>query len=110
MLASEPRARAAGRKWNRNIRWRVLMTTKLTERIDALESRLLTLKNRQRQIDARRATVLARRERKEDTRRKILAGAILLAKVESGEMDVERFRLWIAEAVTRPEDRALFDP
>jgi hypothetical protein len=48
------------------------------------------------------------RMRKDDTRRKILAGAILLAKVESGDFDARTFRRWLDKALTRKDDRELF--
>lgn len=82
---------------------------KLDERIDALETRLKQLKAQQQRIDARRRTIEARRTRKDETRRKILVGAIVLAKVQAGEIDEKRFRQWVDEALSRPEDRALFE-
>jgi hypothetical protein len=51
----------------------------------------------------------ARRHRKEDTRRKILVGAIVLARVEHGRTQETELRAWLDEALTRPDDRALFD-
>jgi hypothetical protein len=82
---------------------------KLDEQITALETRLKELKNRQQRISARQRALEARRNRKTDTRRKILVGAIVLAKVETGELDEKRFREWLDTALTRAEDRALFD-
>lgn len=82
---------------------------KLDEQITALETRLKELKNRQQRISARQRALEARRSRKTDTRRKILVGAIVLAKVEAGEIDEKRFRQWLDAALTRAEDRALFD-
>lgn len=82
---------------------------KLDERITTLETRLKELKNRQQRIGARQRALEARRNRKTDTRRKILVGAIVLAKVEAGELDEKRFRQWLDAALTRAEDRALFD-
>ncbi len=82
---------------------------KLDERITALETRLKELKNRQQRVSARQRALEVRRSRKSDTRRKILVGAIVLAKVEAGELDEKRFRQWLDAALTRAEDRALFD-
>ena len=82
---------------------------KLDERIDALETRLKQLKAQQQRIDARRRSIEVRRTRKDETRRKILVGAIVLAKVQAGEIDEKRFRQWVDEALSRPEDRALFE-
>ena len=81
---------------------------KLDEQITALETRLKALKSRQQRISARQRALEARRNRKTDTRRKILAGAIVLAKVEAGEFDEKRFHRWVDETLTSPEDRALF--
>ncbi|MDA8348379.1 MAG: mobilization protein [Pseudomonadota bacterium] len=82
---------------------------KLDEQIDALETRLKQLKAQQQRIDARRRSIEVRRTRKDETRRKILVGAIVLAKVQAGEIDEKRFRQWVDEALSRPEDRALFE-
>ena len=85
------------------------MTAKLDERIAGLEEKLQQLKARQARTEARKRALLSRRARKDDTRRKILAGAIVLGKVASGELDGKRFREWLDQALTRTEDRALFE-
>jgi chromosome segregation ATPase len=82
---------------------------KLDERIATLHERLQQLKARQQRIAARQKSLESRRHRKEDTRRKILAGAIVLAKLDQGELDKVQFYRWLDEALTRPDDRALFD-
>jgi hypothetical protein len=41
-------------------------------------------------------------------RRKILVGAVVLAKVEAGEIDEQTLKQWLNPAVTKTEDRALF--
>ncbi len=84
-------------------------TSKLEQRIESLQTRLEQLKVRQARAEARKRALLSRRARKDDTRRKILAGAIVLAKVEAGEFDPKRFRQWLDEALTRADDRALFE-
>jgi hypothetical protein len=58
--------------------------------------------------EQRRRTIEARRSRRDDTRRKILVGAIVLAKVEQGVLEESVLRGWLKGALTRPEDRALF--
>ena len=85
------------------------MTAKLDERIAGLEEKLQQLKARQARIEARKRALASRRARQDDTRRKILAGAIVLGKVEAGELDAKRFREWLDQALTRAEDRALFE-
>ena len=84
-------------------------TSKLEQRIESLQTRLDQLKVRQARAEARKRALLSRRARKDDTRRKILAGAVALAKVATGELDSKRFRQWLDEALTRADDRALFD-
>lgn len=81
---------------------------KIDEQISALETRLKELKSRQQRISARQRALEARRNRKTDTRRKILVGAIVLAKVDAGEIDEKRFHQWVDEMLTRREDRELF--
>jgi hypothetical protein len=85
------------------------VTAKLDERIQGLEEKLEQLKARQARVEARKRALASRRARKDDTRRKILAGAIVLAKVEAGELDAKRFRQWLDQAITRADDRALFE-
>ena len=81
---------------------------KIVERIGVLEERLKQLKAKQQKIDARKRALETRQARQADTRRKFLAGAIVLTKVERGELRDAQFREWLDEALTRPEDRALF--
>jgi len=81
---------------------------KLTERIAALEERLRALKARQTHSAARARTIQGRRERKEDTRRKILAGAWVLSQVERGELSRESLQRSLDRFLTRADDRALF--
>jgi hypothetical protein len=78
------------------------------DRIQALEAKLKQLKVVQQRKDARARTVEARRSRREEMRRKFLVGAVVLAKVEAGEIDEETFKQWLDRTVTKPEDRALF--
>jgi hypothetical protein len=84
------------------------VTTKLDERIETLETKLQQLKVRQQRIAARRAALLSSRARKDDTRRKILVGAVILAKVEQGDFDERQLKRWLDKALTRADDRALF--
>ena len=85
------------------------MTGKLDERIAGLEQRLKQLRTHQARVQARMRTVVSRRERREDTRRKILIGAIILAKIDQGAFDGALLKGWLDAALTRADDRALFD-
>ncbi len=80
----------------------------LDDKIARMEERLKQLRSRQVRIDARRRTLESRRSRREETRRKILVGAIVLAKVDQGELQQAVLRGWLEGALTRAEDRALF--
>jgi hypothetical protein len=82
---------------------------KLDDQISTLQQRLQQLKLRQQRIDARKRAITATRERKADTRRKILVGALVLEKIQQGEMDKEKLMAWLNEALSRASDRLLFD-
>ena len=81
---------------------------KLEERISTLEARLKQMKAKQAQVDARRRTVASRRGRKDELRRKILVGAIVLERIEAGEFDATQLWVWLDRGLTRKEDRELF--
>ena len=85
-----------------------MSTLKRTDKIAQLEEKLRQLKERQQAVEARQRTLESRRKRKDDTRRKILVGAIVLAKVEQGEFDSSQLRRWLDQSLTRSDDRGLF--
>ena len=80
----------------------------LSGQIDALEQRLKQLKIKQQRMESRRRSIESRRGRRDDLRRKILVGAVVLAKVEEGRFQDATLREWLDAALTRPDDRALF--
>ena len=82
---------------------------KIDDRIATLETKLKQLKTRQARLDARKRALASSRARKDDTHRKILAGAIVLARVAQGQIPEPEFRAWLDAALTRPDDRALFE-
>ncbi len=82
---------------------------KLEERISSLESKLKELKTRQQRIDARARALASRRARQEETRRKILIGSMILARVQADQLDHADLENWLTGYLTRAEDRALFD-
>ena len=49
------------------------------------------------------------RSRRDELRRKILVGAIVLAKVEAEEIDAKLLKQWLEGAVNRADDRELFE-
>jgi hypothetical protein len=83
--------------------------SKLDDRIAAIEGRLKTLKAQRVRVVTRQRARDSRQERREDTRRKILVGAIVLAKVARGEIAQSQLAGWLEGALTRAEDRALFE-
>jgi hypothetical protein len=81
---------------------------KLDERISSLETKLKQLKVRQQRIDARARSLASRRARKDDTRRKILIGATVLARIDAHQLDHTELDTWLNAHLTRDDDRALF--
>ena len=92
-----------------NVRGLEVSATKRAAQISVLEEKLRQLKAREQAAEARRRSLESRRKRKDDTRRKILVGAIVLAKVEQGEFPEARQRSWLDAALTRADDRGLFE-
>lgn len=80
----------------------------IDDRIADLEKRLKQAKALKQQQLARERAAEKKRQRSDDTRRKILVGAVILAKVEHGEWPKERLREWMDKTLTRADDRALF--
>ena len=78
------------------------------ERIAALEAKLKQLKVQQQRKEARARAIEGRRSRREEMRRKFLAGAVVLAKVEAGEIEESTLKQWMHPALTKAEDRVLF--
>ena len=81
---------------------------KFDDGIQALEAMLKQLKVRQQRIDAGAKALANRQERRADTRRKILVGAVVLAKIEQGVFEESVLRGWLDGALTRADDRKLF--
>jgi hypothetical protein len=79
------------------------------DRIRALEDKLKQLKAVQQRREAKARSVALHRSRRDELRRKILVGAVVLAKVEAREFDEAVLRGWMDKAVSRADDRALFD-
>jgi hypothetical protein len=86
-----------------------MYVAKLDEQISTLQVRLTQLKVRQQRIDVRKRAVDSLRERKAETRRRILVGALIMEKARTGEMDPALLRVWLDQTLTRAADRALFE-
>jgi hypothetical protein len=82
---------------------------KMEERIASMEQQLKTLKERHQKAETKRKRDEAQLARKNDARRKVLVGTVVLEKVERGEINDAQFRKWLDGALTEPDDRALFN-
>lgn len=76
--------------------------------IASLEAKLKQAKAKKMQIEARKRALETKEERAKDTRRKILVGAAILAKVDRGEWPKDKLLTMLDSALTRSDDRALF--
>jgi len=81
---------------------------KLDDQISTLQEKLQQLKLRQQRVDARKRAIAAHRERKADTRRKILIGTLMLNRIQRGEFDQAQLLGWLDQTLSRSDDRALF--
>jgi hypothetical protein len=84
------------------------MASGIEDRIKAAEERLKKLKLKNARAKARARTAQSRTARREDTRRKFLVGAVVLARVERGLLEESVLREWMGENLERAEDRELF--
>jgi hypothetical protein len=83
--------------------------TDLATTIQRLKERLRAAEARKRAADQRAKRLTTERLRRLDTRRKILAGALLLGAVEKGDQAAAQLLRRLTSTLTRPDDRALFD-
>jgi hypothetical protein len=75
------------------------------------EERLKALEQKQAQIKAQIQALKARdtdKERKDDTRRKVLLGGVVLRLVKDGRLQQAQVTGWLDDALTADRDRALF--
>lgn len=81
----------------------------IEDKIAALETKLKQAKAQKQQIEVRKRAAESKAKRSQDTRRKILVGAAILAKVERGEWPQDKLLAMLDAALTRPDDRVLFE-
>ena len=79
------------------------------ERAAAAAKKLQQLKARKDALEARKLSRVLKGQRAEDTRRKILIGALFLDKIERGEWSRDKLIPLLDAYLTREDDRALFD-
>lgn len=76
--------------------------------IKKLEEKLRQAKAKKAQIEAKRRAAEAKKQRKDDTRRKILLGAVVMAEIEKDvrlKLEIDKL---LAARLTRDDDRELF--
>ncbi|MBI1627069.1 mobilization protein [Comamonas suwonensis] len=81
----------------------------IDDTITTLEQKLKQAKAKKQQIEARKRAIETKAKRAADTRRKVLVGAVILAKVESGTWPKDKLLAMLDAALTRDDDRALFE-
>ena len=82
---------------------------KAQQRVKDLEEKLTQAKALNQKVEARAKAAENKQKRAADTRRKILVGAAILAKVERGEWPKDKMLEMMGQQLTRDDDRALFD-
>ena len=80
----------------------------IEKKIEAQLEKLKQLKAQKQAIEARERTTKKERERKDDTRRKILLGSYLIKKMQN-EANKEKILAELNEYLTENRDRQLFD-
>lgn len=81
----------------------------LDERIKAQEEKLKQLKALKQKQEAQKRAAEAKRTRTEDTRRKVLIGAMMLEHMAKNDATKESMMGKLNAFLTRADDRALFD-
>lgn len=81
----------------------------IEERIKAQEEKLKQLKALKQKQEAMKRAAEAKKSRADDTRRKILIGAMMLDHMEKNEATKTSVMGKLDAFLTRPDDRQLFD-
>lgn len=82
---------------------------KAQQRVKDLEEKLKQAKALKQKAEARVKAAESKQKRADDTRRKILVGAAILAKVERNEWPKDKLLDMMGQTLTRADDRALFE-
>lgn len=80
----------------------------IEDTITALEQKLKQAKAKKQQMEARKRALESKEKRAKDTRRKVLVGAVILGKVESGTWPKDKLLAMLDAALQKDNDRALF--
>jgi hypothetical protein len=80
----------------------------IEEQIKKQQAKLAELKARKTAIEARAKASEAKKNRADDTRKKILVGAAVLAQIENNPEGQERTKQMLDKFLTKESDRKLF--
>lgn len=80
----------------------------LDERIATLEEKLKQQKAKKQQLEDRKKTIESKKRRTQENRKKVLVGAIVLARVERGDWPEAKLMAMLDAALVRKDERALF--
>lgn len=83
--------------------------SKIEETIAALEKQLKQVKALKQKIEARKKTLASKKTRASETKKKILIGALILAKMEQEEEIRIKILAELDQFLIRNSDRVLFD-
>ena len=87
--------------------------TSIEEKIKGIEEKaareIEQLKAKQEKIEQRKLDALMKTDRASETRRKILAGSLIIKIMENDEAAKTRFMNQLDKHLTRTDDRALFN-
>lgn len=81
----------------------------IDKRIETLKTELKQAMIKKQQIEARKRAAELKMKRSDDTRRKILVGALVLKIMEENEETRTEYLEILGKYLTRPKDRALFN-
>jgi len=84
------------------------MTTAIDQQIEAAKQRLEQLKAKKQKVEAQKRALEQKRSRKDDTRRKILLGAMILEQMEKDEVKRASILADLDVHLVRTDDRTLF--
>ena len=84
-------------------------TASIEAKIKAQETKLKQLKAQKQQIEMRQRAAAAKINRQQDTRRKVLVGAVILAAIVNKRPEQLGLLAMLDSTLTRADDRALFD-
>ncbi|MGP1681985.1 MAG: mobilization protein [Giesbergeria sp.] len=85
------------------------MATTIDDRIQAQRDKLQQLEARKEQLEARKLHSMIKGKRSDDTRRKILAGALVLEMMGRDEATKTKFLERLDKYLKRADERKLFD-